>query len=628
MNIDDNLRVEVCHGHRLFPANVIDVNDDLVTVQYQDGTNQSLKSEPGLLRKSHHCNNNLSITPEIVQKLVPNFTYLEIKSSATIETGQNVVSSPLECWERQKFIAKAGENMLILSDLSEGNQNTKVVDLDQDGGKLRLPNSSETANAGDDWSSESCCVHFEHMEIKEADIQELCKNSPSVNDEFCKRIGAEKIYYNNVNQTLVVVHNNPETVKQRLDLFQTHHIASLARMAIVAKKVQEQQDLLVEEQSQQRFTGEVKVSIELAKFGILDRVKGKFYHGQRIRDAKKTKDVVDIFVQVFPQGEGDNTSLGYVVIRIVARTQEALHLASSNLRFTELTVYIPNDYTTRVIGRDGALIQDLIDKCGILRVAVIKKDMIPEDCVKEGITPFVLIGLESKLESAKALIDYQISYLQQEESLEEQYKNLQVEIKKVRGHFLNTDGETDRQTDSDTGYKSNLTVKIPTSWAVEESPPPEDLVPEKPKQKANNRPGSAKNNNRNRRNQNTDTEYTDTEAYQSDAAPLNNDGPKSFAQLLNPNSRSPRSQKPVSKANGDNKQIEKPVQVDANNNVIGNGDAKPVKKQNNNKSNNNKSQETGDKPLPQRQNNKRQNRNKKYLENKNQQQQKQAQEAN
>ena len=34
------------------------------------------------------------------------------------------------------------------------------------------------------------------------------------------------------------------------------------------------------------------------------------------------------------------------------------------------------------------------------------------------------------------------------------------------------------------------------SWAVEESPPPEDLVPEKPKQKANNRPGSAKNNNR------------------------------------------------------------------------------------------------------------------------------------
>jgi hypothetical protein len=403
-------------------------------------------------------------------------------------------------------------------------------------------------------------------------------------------------------------------VQPRLDLFQVHHVCSLARMAVVAKKVQEQQDLLSDEKSQARFTGEVKVSIELAKFGILDRIKGKFYHGKRIREAKATEDVLEVFVQVFPQGTGEIDSMGFVVVRIIARTQASLDKSMSMLKFTEQTVYIPNDYTTRVIGKDGNLIQDLIDKCGILRVAVMKKELIPAECLKNNITPFILIGLESKLESAKALIDYQISYLQQEENLEAKYKNLQVEIKKVRGHFLNTDGETDRQTDSDSGYKTNLTVKLPTSWAVEESPPPEDLIEEekaivvKPVQnKRNNRPTSAKNN-RNRRanNQTTDGEFTDTDAYatdagqQSDARPTG--GVPSFAQLLNPNAgKSPRNEKPpAQKAAGDSKK----ATVDLNNNnIVGNGDSKPQAK----KAPVKKAGD-GDKPLPQRQN-KRGNRN-------------------
>ena len=187
------VRVEVTHGHRLFPAAVIDARKDLITVQYEDGTNQSISAaEQGKIRKSHHCNNNLAITPEIVQSLVPQHTQLEIKSTSTISTG-NTVSQPLECWERMKFVAKAGENLLILSCFSEPS-NTQVVDLSAAGDSIRMPNSSQTAAAGGDWSSEHCCVHFEHMKIEDKQVQELCKSTPSVNDEFCKRIGAQKIY--------------------------------------------------------------------------------------------------------------------------------------------------------------------------------------------------------------------------------------------------------------------------------------------------------------------------------------------------------------------------------------------------------------------------------------------------
>lgn len=627
MNIDDNLRVEVTHGHRLFPAAVIDASKDLITVQYEDGTNQSISAaEQGKIRKSHHCNNNLAITPEIVQSLVPQHTQLEIKSTSTIST-ENSVSQPLECWERMKFVAKAGENLLILSCFSESS-NTQVVDLSAAGDSIRMPNSSQTAAAGGDWSSEHCCVHFEHMKIEDKQVQELCKSTPSVNDEFCKRIGAQKIYFNAIDENLVVVHNNPDNCPSMLDLFQKHHIGSLARMAVVAKKVQEQESLLHDEQNQARFTGEVKVSIELVKFGILDRVKGKFYHGKRIREAKLLKNVLEIFVQVFPQGSGESDSTGFVVIRIVAKTQEALDKASSMLKFTELAVYIPNAYTTRVIGKDGTLIQDLIDKCGILRVAVLKKDMIPAEMVDQDITPFVLIGLESKLTSAKALIDYQISYLQQEENLEAKFKNLQVEIKKVRGHFLNTDGETDRQTESDSGYAQNLTVKLPTSWAVEEFPPAEDLAEEQAMQKAKLqkqkqdklKQNTVKNNNRNRRNQ-TDTEgVTDTEAYQSDAAPVKNQF--SFAAKLAAN-----------KAAGDAmpKTTKKPTQqLDTNNNVvIGNGPEKngqkmvkkdyTTKKQQAQQNSDTEKSGGDNKPLPPRNNSgpsKRQIRNQQFREKK------------
>lgn len=248
--------------------------------------------------------------------------------------------------------------------------------------------------------------------------------------------------------------------------------------------------------------------------------------------------------------------------------------------------------------------------------------------VDQDITPFVLIGLESKLTSAKALIDYQISYLQQEENLEAKFKNLQVEIKKVRGHFLNTDGETDRQTESDSGYAQNLTVKLPTSWAVEEFPPAEDLAEEQAMQKAKLqkqkqdklKQNTVKNNNRNRRNQ-TDTEgVTDTEAYQSDAAPVKNQF--SFAAKLAAN-----------KAAGDSmpKNTKKPTQqLDTNNNVvIGNGPEKngqkiakkdyTTKKQQAQQNSDTEKSGGDNKPLPPRNNSgpsKRQIRNQQFREKK------------
>jgi hypothetical protein len=208
-----------------------------------------------------------------------------------------------------------------------------------------------------------------------------------------------------------------------------------------------------------------------------------------------------------------------------------------------------------------------------------------------------------------------------------------VEIKKVRGHFLNTDNETDRQTDSDSGYKTNLTVKVPSSWAVEEAPPPEDLAEQteapvimnaKPNY-PNKKP--AKNNfnkNRRRGGRTTDGEFTDTEAYQSDANPeqsrpaaTNNNGPLSYAQLLNPNARrpSPRTENNNTKsAKNSPEKKEAATVVDQNNNVVKQAGGDAGHSNMNRKGKQQYEKTNGDKPLPQRQNRNRGPAQKKTLQ--------------
>merc|ERR1711881_207472 len=100
--------------------------------------------------------------------------------------------------------------------------------------------------------------------------------------------------------------------------------------------------------------------MDLAKFGILDRYEDVYYHGKRVKEVREFEGVQAVYVMVYPQGNGQDDSLGYVILRVVAHSKQTLDEAIGYLEFTEREIEIPERFGNRVVGNQGELIEDLI----------------------------------------------------------------------------------------------------------------------------------------------------------------------------------------------------------------------------------------------------------------------------